>query len=236
MRYESRRGRRGAYSKKVYPDLVPLEDLGVYLLQVYLKVKRVYPDGSAGKPPQASYVDAQLRRTFPIFLPIIILIGQWSLSGYFDLLTRVGTGYDTNYVATGYAGAELRRARVSCCPSCGSRNIRRSGPRGLIDWLLRPMSVLPYRCRACHSRFRLARARLHGGWYCIPHNSRLKSRYAPPDAALLFASGLSCDSFHSVLAGTKSTETAQRDAAINTTKVRTIIDTRDTRQLCGING
>ncbi len=39
------------------------------------------------------------------------------------------------------------------CPRCKSVNVRRSRRKGIIDWLLRALLVLPYRCEHCSTRF-----------------------------------------------------------------------------------
>lgn len=60
----------------------------------------------------------------------------------------------------------------------------------------------------------------------------------PLDAAVLLASGFGPirDSGHNILAGTKRTEMAHKDAVIRTTKVRAIDESRDTRQRAGTSG
>jgi len=39
------------------------------------------------------------------------------------------------------------------CPRCGWGDTRLSGAHGLVDRLLSTLSLAPYRCRSCGSRF-----------------------------------------------------------------------------------
>lgn len=47
----------------------------------------------------------------------------------------------------------LARFLRECCPSCDGTNVRRSHRWSLTDWALTPLSIRPYRCMDCHSRF-----------------------------------------------------------------------------------
>ena len=39
------------------------------------------------------------------------------------------------------------------CPNCGSKDTRKSYPRGLLDTIMIALNRSPYRCRRCHKRF-----------------------------------------------------------------------------------
>ncbi len=39
------------------------------------------------------------------------------------------------------------------CPECGSDSVRRSMRHGFLEWFLKRLFLLPYRCRACGPRF-----------------------------------------------------------------------------------
>jgi DNA-directed RNA polymerase subunit RPC12/RpoP len=46
-----------------------------------------------------------------------------------------------------------RRARHIKCPYCGWLQVRRTWRKGLREWFLKRLFVLPYRCMACQNRF-----------------------------------------------------------------------------------
>ena len=39
------------------------------------------------------------------------------------------------------------------CPECNSDSIRRSMRHGFLEWFLKRLALLPYRCMACGERF-----------------------------------------------------------------------------------
>ena len=39
------------------------------------------------------------------------------------------------------------------CPGCGWMDVRRSMPRGIFDYLVCKLRIVPYRCRTCGQRF-----------------------------------------------------------------------------------
>ena len=39
------------------------------------------------------------------------------------------------------------------CPECGWMDVRRSMPKGPLDFLVRMVGLVPYRCRSCGQRF-----------------------------------------------------------------------------------
>jgi DNA-directed RNA polymerase subunit RPC12/RpoP len=39
------------------------------------------------------------------------------------------------------------------CPNCGWTDVRRSMPHGWLDYLVRMVGLVPYRCRSCGMRF-----------------------------------------------------------------------------------
>jgi hypothetical protein len=41
------------------------------------------------------------------------------------------------------------------CPGCGWHNTRRACSTPVLDPILKRLSIFPYRCRACHKRFRV---------------------------------------------------------------------------------
>jgi hypothetical protein len=40
-----------------------------------------------------------------------------------------------------------------CCPSCGGKVVGRSRRHGLLDWLVLPLLLRPYRCEDCKDRY-----------------------------------------------------------------------------------
>lgn len=43
--------------------------------------------------------------------------------------------------------------RVIRCPKCFQRDVRPSRQQGLIDWLMKKVNRVAYRCRFCKARF-----------------------------------------------------------------------------------
>jgi len=43
--------------------------------------------------------------------------------------------------------------KVPRCPNCGWTDVRRSNVHGLVDYLVRIVGLVPYRCRSCGERF-----------------------------------------------------------------------------------
>ena len=43
--------------------------------------------------------------------------------------------------------------KATRCPNCGWTDVRRSMPHGLLDYLIRIVGLVPYRCRSCGMRF-----------------------------------------------------------------------------------
>jgi hypothetical protein len=41
---------------------------------------------------------------------------------------------------------------VRQCPMCGSDDVQRSHRRGLVDWIIVPVMMRPFRCRRCSGR------------------------------------------------------------------------------------
>ena len=45
------------------------------------------------------------------------------------------------------------KGKVPRCPNCGWTDVRRSMPRKMLDYAVRIVGLVPYRCRSCGERF-----------------------------------------------------------------------------------
>jgi hypothetical protein len=73
------------------------------------------------------------------------------------------------------------------CPSCNSRNIRRSKKRGYFEGLLAAFSIRPFRCDHCDCRFfrRSEKLKSHPGSPASTDPfARLQTPRGTPDASL----------------------------------------------------
>lgn len=51
------------------------------------------------------------------------------------------------------SSVSVMRHSSRACPLCGSRRVRDSYRRGIIDTVLKALKVRPYRCGDCYERF-----------------------------------------------------------------------------------
>lgn len=47
------------------------------------------------------------------------------------------------------------------CPNCGWTDVRRSMLHGFVDYLVRIVGLVPYRCRSCGERFYRSQRSVH---------------------------------------------------------------------------
>jgi VanZ family protein len=86
-------------------------------------------------------------------------------SGSFRDVGIDALGIATSYalIATSYAltqrpscrTLEILEGMMSCgqCPACQNARVNRSRRRGLLEWLSRPIHLVPFRCEVCNHRF-----------------------------------------------------------------------------------